>query len=139
MFRFELLAEEEKARAAYEDALAVRLTPHPYDHYSYGIALVSWGDFELAVTHLEKAVALDPTDGQAHFVLGRACEANGQPERAWDVYQELLNAPADSYPPHVLQWAQERVDALRPILATPTPTVAPTLPPPTPTATPSAP
>jgi hypothetical protein len=78
-----LYAERNYDQAAQVFEIAVRLDPHSSPkESSLGQAYAALGKQELAVSHLEKAMQLDPLNLSAAFVLIKLYDANGHAAKA---------------------------------------------------------
>jgi DNA-directed RNA polymerase subunit alpha len=62
-------------------------------HYQQAACLLAEGDNERALTHLERAVALDPGHTGALFELGHANDLAGNDDEAITYYERCLNYP----------------------------------------------
>ena len=101
------------ATALQEFDLAVQLRSEDAQlRLRYGGALLQAGRAEDAVTHLEKAVELEPYYAMPWFLLGQAAEKTGKKERALSAYGTFLaRAPADRR--QLLDQAGARVKVLK--------------------------
>ncbi len=78
--------------AKYPDVAAVQ--------YNFGFVLLNIEDYASAVAPLEKAVQLDPADGQASFALACAYAGAGRTDEAW----LILGPLAESRPSDLQEW-----------------------------------
>lgn len=58
--------------------------------YTSGIAQMGVNRFQPAIAAFEKAVQLDPSDDQAHFLLGTVCYATGDMDKAESAYTAAI-------------------------------------------------
>jgi adenylate cyclase len=77
---------------------ALRLDPDLADaHASRGIAMFTKGLRAEAETEFERALERDPTSYEANFFYARNCHAQGQFERARDLYERTIALKPDDY------------------------------------------
>ena len=68
---------------------ALQRTPDdPVVHFNLGLALEVTDGPQAALTHYERAVALDPSFSDAHYNLGSVCEELGRSQEAVRHYLE---------------------------------------------------
>jgi chemotaxis protein methyltransferase CheR len=86
-----VLRQHDRARACYQAALA--LEPLSAEaHLFYGIQLHATSDSDGAALELSRALFLDPDLSLAHYYLGRAREAQRDPDRARRSYRNAIEA-----------------------------------------------
>lgn len=104
--------KEARALAEFEAALQ---DPGSNEHYIcsvYGNILAQFGHVNEAIAQLERSLELDPEIGiETMLNLGQMYEAVGEPEKARDLYQQLVEL-GDQIPADRLRLAQERLDQL---------------------------
>jgi tetratricopeptide (TPR) repeat protein len=85
------LAAGDTAQAIQELELGVEVAPaEPTLRVTYGALLARVGRLEDAVTHLRKAVDLEPYYARPYYLLGRIGESRGQREQALADYRAFL-------------------------------------------------
>ena len=71
----------EKAIFAYENAVAIQPRKHIY-HFQLGSLYAAYGNFNVAITEMQKVLELDPTSTYAHCALANYFRRLGFPEKA---------------------------------------------------------
>jgi Flp pilus assembly protein TadD len=85
----------------------------PLAHFGLGELAVERGRYTDAVTHLEKAVASDPTHAAAMLALGAALEGLGESDRAREIYERGVETAAKRGDLTTATKMQERLNALQ--------------------------
>jgi tetratricopeptide (TPR) repeat protein len=91
-----LMRQGKKEEAA--EVNAEILKADPTDNDAHGLAatlLLDKGDINRALTELQAVVARAPNNAVAHYNLGRAHEARGEPEQARQEYQKAVDIRPD--------------------------------------------
>lgn len=106
------LGEVEAAEEAFAEAIRQNEEIGNYFVYaSYGNFLFQQGSLAEAATMYERSLEARPIDFPVLFNLGRTYEALGEPERAVDAYERIIEL-ADYFPAEQVELAQERLSAL---------------------------
>lgn len=101
---YEARAENDKARQAYERAVALTAKHGSRDEWpymNYGAFLVKQGEAEPALPLLREALSRNPANIEAHYYLGRALRKLGRSEEAKQHLEQAIrldpNAPGSYY------------------------------------------
>jgi len=102
--------DEEKAVQEFEEA--IRRDPDNYYTYgSYANVLFDHRDYFKAAQMYEKALRLHPKDFALLLNLGNTYEVLGQPQKAKEIYFQILNTNGD-YPERAYQAAREHLSKM---------------------------
>ncbi|MFX0185337.1 MAG: tetratricopeptide repeat protein [Candidatus Hodarchaeota archaeon] len=105
-----LIKQVENEKAITFLSKALKDDPNnPEIHRHLGIAFTNLGDHTRAVSHLRKAVNLDPAHHQTWWNLGNIYEIENQYNEASQAYQEAANIAAKKNPEKAkryLEWVQ---------------------------------
>jgi tetratricopeptide (TPR) repeat protein len=87
--------EREEAQKALE--AAEQLESGRWDAYRLrGLMAINGNEWDTTISHLHKALELNPEDAESHFFLGTALAGQGKQEEAREEYRAcLLNRPRD--------------------------------------------
>jgi tetratricopeptide (TPR) repeat protein len=119
------LASMRRLSEAYVEAIiayqrAIELRPHAQSYAGLGICYYELGQYEHALTNLQKAIELDPEMDGAYAAIGWVYVQLDQCDRAVPMFQQALDLNPD------LEEAQEGLSECQVAMTTSTPGLSPT-------------
>jgi tetratricopeptide (TPR) repeat protein len=92
--------EQQDDRAIEQFERALKLDPRaPLAWKDLGVSLMKIGRTDEAIRHLQKAISLEPRMHEAHYALGQAYRAAGDPARSQDAFAAAERLQTPSQPP----------------------------------------